>query len=141
MSGKLYRTDLGDELATGIVSAARTSLGDTLRSVLYFTPSAFDILYLRQDLYDSTADARDAKAQLVEFEQAGFSEVPVRTAIARKESSSDIGDYEFTVRFHESGFVVRVLQRDVGVLLTIDSMDVNAFEDAAVAIQGLLHGE
>lgn len=139
MSGKLYRTTLEDDLATGIVSAARTSLGDTLRSVIYFTPSAFDILYLRQDLYDSRVNARDVKSQLVEFEQAGFSEVPVRTAIARRESNSDIGDYEFTVRFHENGFVVRVLQRDVGVLLTIDSMDVNAFEDAAIAIQTLLH--
>jgi len=141
MSGKLYRTDLDDELATGIVSAARTSLGDTLRSVIYLTPSAFDIPYLRQDLYGSTADARDAKAQLVEFEQAGFSEVSVRTAIARRETGSDIGDYEFTVRFHENGFVVRVLQREVGVLLTVDSMDVNAFEDAAIAIQTLLGGE
>ncbi|MFA9417195.1 hypothetical protein [Natrinema sp. HArc-T2] len=141
MSGELHRTNLNDEQATGIISAARTSLGDTLRSVIYFTPSAFDILYLRQDLYGSRADARDAKSQLVEFEQAGFSEVPVRTAIARRESDSDIGDYEFTVRFHENGFVVRVLQREVGILLTIDSMDVNAFEDAAVAIQRLLDSE
>ncbi|QPV64232.1 hypothetical protein I7X12_06320 [Halosimplex litoreum] len=120
------------------MSAVRTSLGDELRSVVYFTPSAFDILYTRQDLYGSTDDARTAKSQLVEFERTGFAEGPIRTAIARREGGSDIGPYEFTVRFHEDGFVVRVIHGDVGVLFTTDSMDVNGFEDAATAVTGLL---
>ncbi|MDS0476624.1 hypothetical protein [Natrinema sp. 1APR25-10V2] len=135
------RTGIDDDLATGIVSAARTGLGDTLRSVVYFTPSAFDVLYLRQGLYDSAADARSAKGRLVELERVGFAEVPVRTAIGHGDGESDIGEYEFTVRFHEDGFVVRVVQGDAGALLTTDSMDVNAFEDAATAVRRLLGGE
>ncbi|WP_254531822.1 DUF7522 family protein [Natrinema gelatinilyticum] len=136
-----YRTEIDDDLATSIVSVARTSLGDTLRSVIYFTPSTFDILYLRQGIYESADDARRAKTQLVELEQVGFAERPVRTAISRSEGRSNIGEYEFTVRFHGDGFVVRVLEDGTGVLLTTDSMDVNAFEDAATAVRRLLRDD
>ena len=136
-----FETDLDDDSADSIVSVARTSLGDTLRSVVYFTPSAFDVLYHRQDLYDSAARVREAKSRLVEFERTGFAEGPVRTSIANAGDGSDIGPYEFTVRFHEDGFVVRVIQGDAGVLFTADDMDVSAFEDAAVAIRGLLAEE
>lgn len=136
-----FKTDLSEELADGIVSAARTSLGDTLRAVVYFTPSSFDLLYRRQDLYDSIETAREAKSQLVEFERTGFAERPIRTAIARMGGGPDIGPYEFTVRFHTNGFVIRILQGDAGVLFTADSMDVNAFEDAASAISKLLAEE
>ena len=131
-------TDVASDRAESIVSAVRTSLGDTLRSVVYFTPSAFDVLYVRQDLYASADAVRRAKAQLVEFEQLGFAEGPVRTAIARRDDGSDIGAYEFTVRFHEDGFVVRVLQDDAGVLFTTDDMDVQAFEEAVTAVRKLL---
>lgn len=133
-----YETKIGADLADSLVSAARTGLGDTLRSVVYFTPSAFDVLYARQDLYGSTADVTEAKSQLVEFERTGFAEGPVRTAIARRDDGSDIGRYEFTVRFHEDGFVVRIIEGDAGVLFTADAMDVRSFEDAATAIRRLL---
>jgi hypothetical protein len=133
-----FQTGIDEELNDGIVSAVRTSLGDELRSVVYFTPSAFDILYRRQDLYDSVEQARTGKSQLVEFERTGFAERPVRTALARRDDGSEIGPYEFTVRFHGDGFVVRVIRGDVGVLFTTDSMDVNGFEDAVTAVTGLL---
>ena len=133
-----YRTTISDDMATGLVSAARTSLGDTLRAVVYFTPSAFDVLYLRQGLYDSREAARTAKEQLVELERVGFAEVPVRTSIAPQRDGTGIGPYEFTIRFHEDGFVVRVLEGDVGTIMTTDSMDLNAFEDAATAVRRLL---
>jgi hypothetical protein len=138
MGDTASQTGIGEALVDSLVSATRTSLGDTLRSVVYFTPSAFDVLYVRTDLYDSADAAREAKAQLVEFERIGFAEVPVRTKTARRPEGSDIGAYEFTVRFHADGFVVRVLEGDAGVLFTADSMDVSAFEDAATAIRGVL---
>ncbi|ELY52984.1 DUF7522 family protein [Natronococcus jeotgali] len=138
MTTEKHRTTISDDVATGLVSAARTSLGDTLRSVVYFTPSAFDVLYLRQELYGSMETARAAKGKLVELERVGFAEVPVRTAITRREDGTGIGPYEFTVRFHEDGFVVRVLEGDVGTIMTTDSMDLNAFEDAATAVRRLL---
>lgn len=136
-----FETTLSEDMSDSIVSAVRTSLGDTLRSIVYFTPSEFDVLYVRQDLYESQDDAREAKSQLVEFEQTGFAEGPVRTMLAQREGGSDIGPYEFTARFHEDGFVVRIIRDDSGVLFTTDSMDVNAFEDAASALTGLLTEE
>jgi len=135
-----FETNIGETMADSVVSAARTSLGDTLRSVVYFTPSAFDVLYTRRDLYESTERTAEAKSQLVEFERTGFAEGPVRTVVAGMEGGSDIGSYEFTVRFHGDGFVVRVIQGDAGVLFTTDDMDVAAFEDAASAIRRLLTG-
>ncbi|AXG04962.1 hypothetical protein DU500_00145 [Haloplanus rubicundus] len=133
-------TNIGEEMADSIVSAARTSLGDTLRSVVHFTPSGLDVLYTRRDLYDSVERTTEAKSQLVEFERTGFAEGPVRTALASAAGGSDIGAYEFTVRVHGDGFVVRVIQGDAGVLFTTDDMDVAAFEDAATAIRHLLAG-
>ena len=140
MATTSFDTGIGGDAVESIVSAARTSLGDTLRSVVYFTPTAFDVLYTRGDLYDSADATTAAMSRLVEFERTGFAEGPVRTRIAREDDDSGIGRYEFTVRFHEDGFVVRVIQGDAGVLLTADSMDVDAFEDAATAIRGLLAG-
>jgi hypothetical protein len=133
-----FETNLGEAAADGIVSAARTSLGDALRSVVYFTPSAFDILYTRQDLYESADRLTEVKSRLVEFERTGFAETPVRTRLAQTEGKEGIGPYLFTVRFHGDGFVVRVLRGDAGVLFTTNSMDVSAFEDAASAIDSLL---
>jgi hypothetical protein len=124
--------------ADAVVSAARTSLGDGLRSVVYFTPSTFEVLYVRQDLYDSSAAAAEAKARLVEIERVGFAERPVRDAVAGHETGTDIGPYGFTVRFHERGFVSRVLAGDHGVLFTADEMDVRAFAEAATAVRRLL---
>ena len=129
-----------EEMADSIVSAARTSLGDTLRSVVHFTPSGFDVLYTRRDLYDSAERTAEAKSQLVEFERTGFAEGPIRTALGGVAGGPDIGPYEFTVRFHDDGFVVRIILGDVGVLFTTDDMDVAAFEDAATAIKRLLAG-
>ena len=140
MASTSFDTGVDGEAVEGILSAARTSLGDTLRSVVYFTPSAFDVLYTRLDLDEAAEEVAAAMSRLVDFERTGFAEGPVRTRIAGADEDSGIGPYEFTVRFHEDGFVVRVIQGDAGVLLTADAMDVDAFEDAAVAIRGLLAG-
>jgi hypothetical protein len=137
MIAKPLETGIGGDTAESVVSAARTSLGDSLRSVVYFTPSAFDVLYVRQDRYASDDAAREAKAELVDLERVGFAERPVRTRLARRESGSEIGAYGFTIRAHEDGFVVRALEGDAGVLLTADSMDVSAFEEAITAVRGV----
>lgn len=129
---------LDEELSEEIVQAARTSLGDTLRSVVYFTPSGFDLLYVRQDLSGSPEAVRDAKSRLVDIETVGFAEAPIRTALSGEAGPSTIGPYMFTVRVHEDGFVVRVLEGDTGVLLTADAMDITAFGDAATPIRKLL---
>jgi hypothetical protein len=141
MGTEPFDTSINDEMAETILSATRTSLGDSLRSVVYFTPSSFDLLYVRQDLYSSDEAARERKTQLVQLEQVGFAERLARTEIAHSDGALDIGPYNFTVRFHDHGFVVRVLEGDAGVLFTADSMDVSSFREAATAIRGVLSGE
>lgn len=131
-------TGLDTEIAEQLVTAARTSVGETLRSVVVFTPADFDVLYVRSDLYDSTEETRPAKGRLVEFERVGFAEAPARTGLADSEHRSTIGPYEFTVRFHDDGFVVRQIVDNVGVLLTADTMDVRDIEEAETAIRSLL---
>jgi hypothetical protein len=138
MSATPSGTGIDDRQAESIVSATRTGLGDELRSVMYFTPSSFDLLYVRKDLYPSDEAARARKAQLVQLERVGFAERPVRNAIAHSDDGPDIGPYDFTVRFHEEGFVVRVLAGDAGVLFTTDAMDSGAFREAVTAIRGVL---
>jgi hypothetical protein len=133
-----FHTDVDAEFADSLVSTARTSLGDTLRSVVYFTPLDFDVLYTRQNLYGSPERARQVKSQLVDIEQVGFSEAPVRTAISRASGAPEIGAYEFTIRIHEDGFVVRIIEGEAGVILTTDDMDLDAFDTAALSIAGLL---
>src|SRR6056297_3670463 len=133
-----FKTDLDPQVADSVVSTARTSLGDTLRSVIYFTPSAMDLLYVRRDLYESRQRAVEAKSRLVEFERVGFAEAPVRTALSAPADPESIGAYDFTVRVHDEGFGVRVLAEGDGVILTTDDMDIDAFDDAAVAITTLL---
>ncbi|WP_276250949.1 DUF7522 family protein [Haloarcula rara] len=75
---------------------------------------------------------------LVEYERVGFAEAPVRTALAAPQTRESIGPYDFTVRVHDDGFVVRFLDGENGVILTTDGMDVEAFDDAGVAITTLL---
>lgn len=139
MSQDRFTTDISTALADELVSIARTGLGDELRSVIYFTPTTFDVLYVRQDIYESHADARRAKSPLVDLESVGFVEAPVRSALSGSDGSIELGPYSFTIRVHDNGFVVRKLVGDVGVLLTTDSMDIAAFRDAATAIERHLH--
>ncbi|MFC7136197.1 DUF7522 family protein [Halobaculum litoreum] len=124
-----------------VVAAARTGLGDDLRSVVAFTPGSFEVLYTRADLYDPEVDVDAVKRPLVELERVGFAEAPVRTSLSVGEPSTDIGPYGFTVRFHDHGFVVRVIEGDRGVLLTTDTMDSRAFREAATAIRTVLRPE
>jgi len=138
MTAATLRSRIDAETADAVVRTVRTSLGDSLRSVVYFTPAEFDVLYVRSDLAGSPTDDRARRSQLVDIETVGFAEAPVRSAVSAASERASIGDYGFTVRFHEDGFVVRVLHGDAGVLFTTDSMDVTAFEDAATAVRGLL---
>jgi hypothetical protein len=145
MISKPLETGIRGDTAESVVSAARTSLGGSLRSVVYFTPSARDVLYVRQDRYVSDDAAREAKAELVDLERVGFAERPVRARLARRASGSGsdsgIGAYGFTIRAHENGFVVRALEDDAGVLLTADTMDISTFGEAITAVRGVCRSE
>lgn len=133
-----FSTGIETPFADSVISIARTSVGDTLRSVIYFTTDEMDLLYVRADLYESRQGALEVKSRLVEFERAGFDEAPIRSVLSVPQEPESIGEYNFTVRIHDDGYVLRVLGDDAGVILTTDEMDVEAFEDAAVAITKLI---
>ena len=123
-----------------IVSICRTAVGDALRSVIHFTRTESELLYLRRDL--SGANRRrtlEVKATLVERERVGFTPSSEdRPRWAGAGSDPALGEYEFTVRVFSDGFVCRVITGDHGLLLTAEDLDVDRVEEVAIALRGLL---
>ncbi|MFT4884409.1 MAG: hypothetical protein ACI8U4_001925 [Natronomonas sp.] len=109
-----------------LVSAARTAVGDEIRSITHFTEESVNQLYLREDL--------EPDADLVGFadiERLGFhSQQGYRT--------SELGEYQFTIRAFERGYLTRVIEGDHGVFVTTDPMARNRFEELASAIREVL---
>lgn len=125
--------DILDEDAVGeLVSVCRTTVGDELRSVTYFTEDRVQQLYLRGDL-DRTADL----IGFAEHERQGF-----RSQGAYR--NTQLGDYWATVRMFENGYMTRVIDDggDIhhGVWITTDSMSIDRFEELAVALHEALVG-
>ncbi|WP_324759028.1 DUF7522 family protein [Haloarcula sp. GH36] len=121
---------LSDELADSIVTTARTATGDSLRSVTYFTRADYEQLYLREDL-ERDADLND----FVGHEWQGYKQ----TENAYQES--ELGDYRFTVRAFENGYLLRVATQRQGVLITTDGLSMNSYEEIADAIDKLLRDQ
>ncbi|WP_117592033.1 DUF7522 family protein [Haloprofundus halophilus] len=132
-----------DDFADSIVYLVRTALGDALRSVIYFTPDEFEVLYLRSGLYaDDPSRVRSVKEPLVENERLGFSSQETYQDLFGDESTEpDIGEYEYTIRVFSKGFVCRVLVDDHGVIVTTDELDIAEFEAQAVSLRSLLATE
>lgn len=128
------------DLAESIVNTCRVTLGDSLRSVVFFTPDDAELLYLRSDLYEGDEErAQTVKYAFVENERLGFTSQETYKELATQPlTEPDIGLYEFTIRVFSDGFVSRVIVGDHGVLLTTDSLDIASFEDKAVAIRKML---
>jgi hypothetical protein len=114
------------ELANQLESACRTAVGDSLRSVTYFTPDAYQQVYLRSDL-EADADL----AGFVEHESVGFR---ARTAYR----GSELGNYQYTVRAFENGYVTRVTTDSAGVFVTTDGLTLRRSEDVAATLKELL---
>lgn len=119
-------TALPDDYRSSLVSAARTSVGDELRSVTYFDRESVDQLYLRDDLNRS--------ADLV-----GFAEQE-RTGFSSREAyrETELGEYRFTIRVFEHGYLTRVLSDSHGVWVTTDGMRIGRFEELAEAVARVL---
>lgn len=117
---------LDEETAAELVSACRTTIGDRLRSLTYFTETDFEQLYLRSDL-ESDADLTG----FVEHESLGFD---AHTAY----QGSELGDYRFTIRVFDEGFLVRVTTKTDGIFLTTDGLTLRDFAEIATAMRSLL---
>lgn len=118
--------ELDDDLRESLVSAARTAIGDHLRSLVYFTADGHDQIYLRSDL-ERGADVD----RFAENERLGFSSLAAYGA-------SELGEYRFTVRAFSRGYVVRVIVGNRGTFATTDEMPISEFEEVATALEKVL---
>jgi hypothetical protein len=115
-----------EETADQLRSAARTTIGDSVRSITFFTRDDYQQVYLRSDL-DHDADL----SGFAEYETWGF-DAP--TAYR----GSELGDYRYTIRVFDHGYLVRVLNADHGVFVTTDQLTLQGFEEVAAAIREVL---
>lgn len=122
MTGDQLSDDQRDEL----ISTARTVVGDELRSLAYFTEETVYQLYLRDDL-DQTADL----IGFAENERLGF-----RSQLAY--NNTQLGEYQFTIRVFEHGYLTRVITGDHGIWVTTDAMHIDRFEELANALATVL---
>ncbi len=122
MGGQLLSNSKREEL----ISAARTTVGDEVRSVTYFTEDAVEQLYLRSDL--------EKGADLVEFadsERSGFQ-------AQQRYDETELGEYQFIIRVFSRGYLTRVILGDHGVWVTTDEMAISRFEELGSALAGTL---
>ena len=118
---------LGPDLEDQIVRTCRTVIGDSLRSITYFTRDDYQQVYLREDL------ERDADlTTFVGHEWRGFR--TIRDAYV----GSELGEYRYTIRAFENGYLVRVTTDSRGVFVTTDGLTMHDFNEAATALSGIL---
>jgi hypothetical protein len=120
---------LSDETIDELLSACRTTVGDELRSITYFTPDEYDHLYLRDDL-----ERGDDPEAFVENERQGFTS-------QRTYEWSELGDYEYTIRVFTEGHLVRVITGEEGVYVTTGDLTMDRCGELVEAIQSILHEE
>jgi hypothetical protein len=115
-------TLLSDETGTQLVRTARTVVGDGVRSVTYFTPDDVEQLYLRDGL-EADADV------------AGFADTECLGFRSQTDyDDSELGDYNFTIRVFDDGYLTRVIHDDHGVFVTTDPITRDRFEELAAAL-------
>ena len=109
-----------------LTRACRTHVGDSLRSVVYFTREGYERTYLRENL--------TAEADLESFVENARTGLDHRYA----DPDSELGAYEYTVHGFENGAVLRVVAGDRGVFATTDPLSIARFEEVAIAIRDVL---
>lgn len=122
MDGETIDAELADELR----SLCRTTVGDELRSITYFTEADIEQLYLRSDL-EQTADL----IGFAEHERLGF-----RSQSAYR--NTQLGEYQATIRMFENGYLSRVIRGPHGVWVTTDAMSMERFEELTSALESVL---
>lgn len=123
MSPELLDADTADR----VVRTCRTAVGDSLRSITYFTRDDFEQLYLREDL-DRDADL----TTFVGHEWRGFK--TTQDAYV----GSELGEYRYTIRTFENGYLIRVTTESRGVFVTTDGLQMRDFDELATAVRDVL---
>lgn len=131
-------SDISEQFAEQVVATCRTAIGDDLRTVVYFTPDDYDVLYVREDLYDGDLErVREAKREIVENERLGFATSEMYDGYSEN-ADPGLGGYEFTQRVFRNGFLTRILVDERGVLVTTDGFDQTAAREFVVSVRNLL---
>jgi len=118
---------IADGLAERIVTTCRTAVGDSCRSVTYFTRDDFDQLYLRGGL--------ERDADLSTFIGHEWHDFKTTQEAYR---GSELGRYRYTIRVFENGFLVRITSDREGVFVTTDGLTLKDFEELTAAVQAVL---
>jgi hypothetical protein len=118
--------ELTDEAAQEIVRTCRAAIGDQVRNVTYISQDDYEFLYVRDDV-----DESGEETGFIEAEQRGF-------ASQRTYGWSDLGEYEYTIRRFEHGFIGRIIAGDSGIFVTADALTIDQFTDAAESIRELV---
>jgi len=118
---------LSDDAAETIVSLCRTAVGDNLRSVTYFTRDDFEQVYLRDDL--------DRDADLMSF--IGHEWHDFRTT-QDVYTESELGEYAYTIRAFENGYLIRVTTDHDGVFITADGFATDRLDEVTIALEEVL---
>jgi hypothetical protein len=117
---------ISPETADRLTRACRTTVGDSLRSVTYFTRDDFEQVYLRDDL------ERDADLEsFIGHEWYDFSNT--RTAY----EGSELGVYRYTIRAFDNGYLVRITTDHGGVFATTDGITIRDYEELVAAVRGV----
>lgn len=119
-------SNISDGRQQELVSTARATAGDELRSIPYFTENSVEQIYLRDDL-ERTADL----VGFADTERLGF-----RSQLAY--TGRQVGDYYVTIRVIDHGYLTRVIVGDHGVRVTTESMQIDRFEELASALASVL---
>lgn len=120
---------LSEEIEDQLVSTCRTAIGDVLRSITYLTPTGYEQLYVREDV-----DRQDEPDAFVETERKGFTS-------QRTYGWTTLGNYQYTIRAFDHGYIGRVIVGDSGVYVETEALTVEEFDEIAESIRSVLRNE
>jgi len=118
---------LPEEAQDHLATTCRTAAGDSVRSVTYFSRTDYQQIYLRGDL--------ERDADLGTFVGSEWQDFNITQNAYQ---NSELGDYRYTIRVFENGFLVRVTTQNHGVIITTDDITLRDFEELSVAVLKLL---
>ncbi len=105
------------------VTTCQDAVGDGLRSVTYFTRDDFEQVYLREEL-ERNADLET----FIGNEWRGFK------VTQNAYEGSELGDYKYTIRAFDNGYLLRVTSDRDGVFVTTDDLTLEEFEGLAAVL-------
>jgi hypothetical protein len=118
---------LPDEAKDRLTRVCRTAVGDSLRSLTYINRFDYEQVYLREDL--------ERDADLNSFIGNEWHDFKMTQDAYR---GSELGDYRYTIRVFENGYLVRITIEDSGVFITTDGITMQDFEALSQAVEGVL---